>query len=213
MLKCRAGGIKMKSKSTEKSKYPLYLNAFINALEEYKENLDQNQKADPTKIIFYGVKLINSMPEPEDREGVLNDFQLATAITDCIAELTPREFTNVFPINKDFKGHKYELKDYFYTRDYLDGLEMDEPIGDKVFEFLWEYHNWDITHFVLNKIGYMSDLRQYDGHLSMMEEFMASQGMATANTFKNSKGEVLYVRNGKLEVLKKMKHKFLKLIK
>lgn len=62
-------------------------------------------------------------------------------------------------------------------------------------------------------MGYMDDLRQHNGYLSTIEEFMASQGVKTANTFKNSKGEVLYVRHGKPEVIKKAKSKHLMLVK
>ncbi len=59
----------------------------------------------------------------------------------------------------------------------------------------------------------MSALRRAEGHLDMMEEFMASQGMETPNTFKNSKGEAMYIRHGKPEKIHVTESNHLKVMK
>lgn len=79
--------------SNNQIKYPLYLKAFIKALEEYK----QNEKDKPLikKIVFYGVNIVNMLPEPNKAtyfNEAINNFQFSTAITDFIGQLTPREF-------------------------------------------------------------------------------------------------------------------------
>ena len=53
----------------------------------------------------------------------------------------------------------------FYTKEYIDSLEVDKPIGaeDKVLEFLWEYHNWDITEFVVESMSCISDYNRLQG--------------------------------------------------
>ncbi|TYR78438.1 phage infection protein [Priestia megaterium] len=192
-----------------KDKYSLYLQAFINAVNEYKNSADQ----DATKVILYGVKLINSEPKAEGYDEALSGFQLASTIKELMGQLTPAQFMNIFPIEKDFKGHKWETKDYFYTIDYIKTLDANKPIGEGILEFLWEYTNWEITIFNVEIMGYLNTLRQHEGHLNMMEEFMALQGMNTVNTFKNRKGEVLYVRHGKTETVQKPRSKHLIVIK
>ena len=69
--------------------------------------------------------------------------------------LKPKEFMELYPIPKEYDGHKYEIKDYFYTRDYIKGLEQENPIGTEVFNLLWEYQNRDLIHFNVNFMEYM----------------------------------------------------------
>lgn len=61
--------------------------------------------------------------------------------------------------------------------------------------------NRDIHDFFVKSVINLSDLRQYEGHLNMFEEFMASQGMDTPNTFKDNKGKVMYVKDGKPQAI------------
>lgn len=197
------------SKTIQKNKYHLYLNALINAVNEYKDNTDQ----DVTKVIFYGVKIINSGRGAKGYNEALSCFQLASVIKELMGKLTPAQFMNIFPIEKDFKGHKWEMKDYFYTMDYINTLDTNKPIGEEILNFLMEYTNREITFFNVEVTGCLSTLRQHDGHLDIFEEFIASQGKETENTFKNSKGEVLYIRHGKPEKLQKIKSKHLTIIK
>lgn len=151
------------------------------------------------RVVLYGVKMINRMPESVNMNDCKICFDISSYIKDCVGFLTPNEFMTVFPVAKDFDGHKYEIKDYFYTMDYINKLDRNKPINEQVdpLEFLWEYQNWEVHHFNIEVMRYLSNLRQADGHLGLFEEFMAAQGMETNNTFKNTKGEAMYVRNGK----------------
>lgn len=193
----------------KKGRYPIYLNAFANALNEYKNY----ESVGPAKVVFYGVKVINSKPEADGYKETLSDFQLGSAIIDFMSQLKPTQFINIFPIEKDYKGHKTEMKDYFYTRDYINTLDQEKPIGENILEFLWEYMNWEVAHFNVEIMGYMSYLRRNEGYLDPLEEFMATQGMETPNTFKNSKGKTMYVRHGKPVSVEQSKPGRFKLIK
>ena len=73
--------------------------------------------------------------------------------------------------------------------------------------------NRDIMDFAVQGMVAMSAIRRFDGHLDLMEEFMAQQGMDTENTFKNGKGEVMYVRHGKPIKLKLNKKQHLHIVK
>ena len=56
--------------------------------------------------------------------------------------LTLRNFVTTFPVDKYYKGAKWEEKDYFYTMEVLKDMDWDKPIGrDKLSELLWDYEN------------------------------------------------------------------------
>lgn len=184
---------------TNNNKYLLYLNAFNRKIiNDFQEDVKDDHFK---QVIFYGVKLINEMPKAKTYDDELAIFQTISALKDLIKQLTPNEFMNMFPVEKDFKGYKYEMKDYYSSMEYVNTLDLNKPLGDNVLMLLGEYMNRDIHSFFVKSVINLSHLRQYDGHLDMFEEFMAAQGMETPNTFKNNKGEAMYIRNGKPEAI------------
>lgn len=108
---------------------------------------------------------------------VKNEFQLIEMICDMVGAFTPREFMNMFPIEKTFDGERYQWKDYFYTRNYIERFGMDKLIGDKASEFLMEYQNWDITHFMVYWMEVVSQMNILQGGKDILLEFMEEQGV------------------------------------
>lgn len=200
----------------------MYLNAYCNTLEDYKNAHDENPNQDFNdiikKLIIYGVKAFNTKPESEyiEWEEAEKDFQFVSIIKSLMATLTPGEFVNLFPVEKEYKGHKYGMKDYFYTRDYLKDLDFDKPIGqDKILDFLWEYQNWEITDFNVEIMECISRLRQLDGEPSLAEEFADTMGLKTYTMNTDDKGREYLFDNetGKTAMVKKPRPKYLKVIK
>lgn len=173
-----------------------YINACMRSIKNHYEALGNKDKEAITRVVFYGIKTMIQKTEASDHEEALSDFEMIGALKQFIGELTPNEFMNMFPISKVYDGDRYEIKDYFYTRDYINKMDKEAPIGDKALELLMEYTNDDIDKFNLRSVMTLSALRRYDGHLDLMEEFLAADGMDTPNTFKNTKGEPMYVRHG-----------------
>ncbi|GAB6178974.1 hypothetical protein JCM14036_02930 [Desulfotomaculum defluvii] len=198
------------------TKHQLYLNAFFKEMEAV--DIQDPNPASVKKLVFYGVKAVNTKKDqPTITTKVAETkFQFVNLIQGLIGLLKPSEFTNLFPISKDYSGQKYQIKDYFYTRDYLMSLP-DEPIGDieKVMEFLWEYHNWEVSEFVIHTLGCASDLRQMNGQPSIMEEFCAENEIKTYTMHTNQKGKKFLVDNetGKSLKVKRKVPRYLKLIK
>lgn len=182
----------MKTRSNE-AMYDLYLKSFLNAARAYADNPDRNPASYVKKIIFYGVRMVNTRPERKTvtREEAMHDFQFAETIQALIGTLTPGAFVTLFPIAKEFDGHRYQTKDYFYTRDYIRALQAGKAISDSVpvIEFLWEYHNWEISCYVVNVFGYIDNLRRLEGQPSMMEEFCNKNGIKTYTMFTDIKGK------------------------
>jgi hypothetical protein len=55
-------------------------------------------------------------------------------ILSSIGSLKPAELVNIFPIEKTYDGDRWGVKDYFYTRDYLNTLDPDKPIGENALD-------------------------------------------------------------------------------
>lgn len=193
------------------SKHDLYVKAFLNtvASDDY-ESTDSIKK-----MIFYGVKAINSIPDRNVKYLRCN-FQFIETIQQMMGTLKPLEFVNIFPITKEYDGSKYQTKDYFYTRDYIKTLP-DEPIGDadSVINFLWEYQNNDIRFFVVNMFGAVSDLRKSQGQPGIMEEWCAENGIKTYTMHTDQKGKEFMVDNetGKSFRIKRKMPRYLRLIR
>lgn len=198
-------------RGAQMSKYSLYLKAFRNVL--YK-HIESSKDMDSIKqIVFYGVKMFNDSPKAMSYGEAFYNFQLASYIQKLTSLLTPKDFMNIFPIEKDFKGYKCETKDYFYTMDYINKLDQDKPIGEEITEFFWEYQNWEITLFNVHILNLMSDVRRYEGKTSLAEEWSVMNGIQTYTLHKDNKGiEFLIDKEGKATRVQKPKPKHLKLV-
>jgi len=210
----RVNGLKPKRRSIDKHVY--YLNAFIRVLKESTENPGV-YGIEPylERMAFYGLKTVITSPEPTTKEEAVSDFELISIVRSFMSRLTLRRFMNLFPIEKNYDGYKYEMKDYYSTLEAIEelGLQQNELIGDKLEDLLWDYMNDDIREFEVKSLTTISKIRRFEGHLHLFEEFMAANGYDTQNTFKNSKGQAFYVRNGKPEKIKMLNKSHLQVVK
>ena len=166
-----AGGKKAKPDFVE-----LYSNAMMRTLERQKEAPEDKQAK--LRGIFYGVKLIGVTDNRHlSAEGAYSRFWLIESIKASMKEITPRELMQLFPVKKEYNGHKWGSKDYFYTMDVLRQYGLDKPLGGAVDDLLWNYMNSDIGEFVVASIGAMDELRRHSGEQSLIEEFAEKNGM------------------------------------
>nr|DAT54052.1 MAG TPA: hypothetical protein [Caudoviricetes sp.] len=201
------------------SKYDLYLNAYIRTVKNFDPYKDNSTDA-IKKAVFYGVKAINNKPKREHliEEEIVNEFNFISGVKALMSVLTPKEFTNMFPIEKDYDGDKYQMKDYFYTRDYISKLDSNRPIGndERILEFLWEYHNWDISFFVIASTRCISDYNRLHGEPTFMDDFAETMGLDTYTVYRDDKGNDFIIDDGrtvKLEKPKPRRPKHFKVIK
>lgn len=199
----------------ELEKHKLYGVAYRRVLDEAVAQMEDGEKRNIEKIIWYGVRYLTTMPDYKDYEFDINSFNLISGIKGLMSSMTLQQFKNVFPIKKDFNGARWGVKDYFYTMEYIKriGLEPNDLLGDFALELLANYWNDDIGNLYAKSLAIMSSIRRHEGHLSLFEEFMAQQGQDTPNTFKNSKGQAYYVRQGKPVKVQMRKPNHLKTIK
>lgn len=132
------------------------------------------------KYIFLNVKRFATERNNEKKytyEQLDNRIQFMFYLTDLMGRLTPVEFMRMFPIIKEYNGKKYGTKDYFSTMEEVSKYSQEEPIGDKISEFLMEYYNWDIMKFEVVKLCTMSKMRRMQGKLGIMEQFAEDNGI------------------------------------
>lgn len=127
------------------------------------------------KILYILIKMIGKETgnmKSQDSDFVYSMFNLLSIVKGIVGEYTPREFMRLFPIQKDYDGEKYQVKDYFYCMEYINCIGMDEKIGEKATEFLMEYWNRDINFYMVTWMGVVSamDIIQ-TGRDSMMDFF------------------------------------------
>ncbi len=192
-------------------KEQLYLQALANVLKTANETQDYT-KENIKKIVIYGVKYTNT----HCLVGVAETFyNLVIEIHDFIGFLTPNEFMNIFPVEKEYNGHKYECKDYFYTMEYLNTLERDKPIKDQnidngsVIGFLWEYHNWEVRRFTVALTTAIERMQMVQGLPTMFD----SLGIETQTLYESNGSQFLLNANGRTTALRKPLPKYLRQLK
>lgn len=202
------------------AKYDLYMRAYTRELDEFTEAVEAGETPETKPVIIrlvhYGVKAIINKKELDyiDRIEREAHFNSILAIRTMMATLTPNEFMRVFPIEKDYKGHRWGFKDYFYTKAYIQGLDSNKPIGENIDEFLWEYHNWDIAEFVVRSMSCISDLRRLDGQSTFMDDFVETMDIDTLSLYTDDQGKQFIVdKYGRTSRVAKPRPRHLKLIK
>ena len=150
------------------------------------------------QLIYYYVKEIplrynehsNVSGHITDRKD-LDDLYTTIEYTDhLISQITPRELTQIYPIEKSYDGNKYGTVDYFSTMDQLEEFGMDEPITeDKVMDVLFGYDNIHILKYMSIKLSVISGLRRCEGHPGLAEEFFVPLGVRMIKTMTDADGK------------------------
>lgn len=164
------------------SKYQVYqraLKRFTNAvIEDYaEENTSVNQIQ---KFIFLNVKMIAVSKHVGDENNILLSMQpmerydYLECIVQTIGMLTPRQLIEIFPIDKIYNGDKNEMKDYYYTMEEINKIGLDNLIGNKSLELLWDYENNDLRKFLVETVSAMNLVNMYRGGIDAWDYILNS---------------------------------------
>lgn len=170
---------------------------YQNAIDKAMEGNKGKQFADCTqegliKIALSGVKYINSLHEikmenertdtgyTESLEESKAKFNLIDAIFTVMGYIKLKNLIITFPVTKNFDGHKWESKDYFYTMGVLSKMDWDKPVGcDEVFDFLWDYENEDLRNVCIDYMCAMSAVYRSQTGKGIAEQFCEDHGTGT----------------------------------
>src|SRR5699024_595090 len=161
------------------------MNSYI-ALEQFARELRNNEYIEDEfdfekhkRVIFWGVKTLgfdsDTLYESSNANEKLTLYQF---LSELIDRITPRQLMTVFPIEKEYDGRKYEMKDYFYSIEKCKEHGLDVPIGNS-FDFLWDYHNRDTGGFIVKYMSTLSDVTKYATGQGLMETYLAEIGVTT----------------------------------
>lgn len=199
--------------------YERMLGGLMDEIDEVDGELFKDLSPDiKTKIVYTLTMFLLTEYTPEDIEGKTSDmrFRIYNALFSFMGELYPAEFERIFPIEKDFDGHKYECKDYFYTKKILNSMPQDKPIGeDNITRLLWDYQNPFTRELLVSYLHVIDDLRSLQGKPSMMEEFAQQNGIRTYTKFTSPNGRE-YMRDndtGKTFRVRKPRPEHLRIVK
>lgn len=212
-----------KKQKVQKDLRLVKLEAFTRFLNQHNwQNLEELEKENGLeKFIYLGVNHIRSLSK-DFLKGLSPDiigmeFVYSEELLKAMGHLTPIRFQQLFPIEKRYDGARYDIKDYFYTKELMDKLPENQPIGDfeTMFHLLWDYQNIVLEEFLLQYMGIISLLRQLQGGQDPLVEFLHKEGVPTYTCHEkegyisnNLTGEV-----SKLKKAKKRRPKFLKVVK
>lgn len=129
------------------------------------------------KILYLQIKYIEAVNREKSqsddiafyKKSPMERFKLLDAIVKMVGMLKPTELLEMFPVDKYYKGHKIQFKDYFYTMKEINKLDPDEPIGEKAFELLWDYQNWTLSFFLIEVMSTMNLVGMYQGKADMID--------------------------------------------
>jgi len=118
----------------------------------YGKTVGRKVSKDDVKIIIFSeIKAFNSHDfKKQFSENEKKKYMIG--LLGLIEELTPREFTRLFPIDKRYDGNRYETKDYFSTVEYINSIGWDTNI-DSAIGFLMEYMCHDTMIFTVTAMG------------------------------------------------------------
>lgn len=166
-----------------KSKYELYKNAYEKAVSKLlecerfvvNENLSKQEKSklkDLTiKMMYYGVKTIENMPNDNSEVDEIRLQSIINSTRNLLGMLTINELLQLFPIEKEYDGKKYETKDYFSTIEFIKKYDWNKMISDNIHDVLWGYYNWTLMHFDINCLMLLDNSRKRNGQEGLMESF------------------------------------------
>ena len=196
-----------------------YHNAIYKAMSANKgKQIKDYPQEDLMKIALAGIKYINFIREikrenarvgtdyTESLEESKSVFDLIDAVFMIMGYIKLKNLVVTFPITKDFNGHKWKCKDYFYTMEVLSKMDWNKPIGrDKVFDFLWDYENDDLRDVCVEYMCAMSKLCQSQTGKGITEQWFEDMGIGTYTVDKEI-GIVKDNQTGNITKLKKSSH-------
>jgi len=158
----------------------LYHRAYLRKLNSLMESDESYAGSELMSVVFLGVKAVitsRGTDDPKNIQALNYKFQELELIKALMAFMTPRQFLTTFPVIKEYDGARYQLKDYFSTLEMVRTMDLDEPIGEEIDDFLWDYRNRDTELFQLEVFGVISDLARAKGIPTPMEKFAAKNSI------------------------------------
>lgn len=194
-------------KKSYKPSYDNYLNALIRVYERFLENPERLFNNEKDKMMYLLIKIIglrSANIRNMSEEQIRDMYGKVELVNGIIAQHTPNEFMQMFPISKTYDGEKSGCKDYFYCMENIEKKGIEEPIGEDVLSFLWDYVNFDINFYLVGVTGIISAMSTISGGSDPFLDFLSDEGIPTYTHYEN---EGIMIKNSTEKVVKVRKTK------
>ena len=187
-----------------------YLQSMLKASKNSKDKFSDLSQDVLRKIGFAGIKYMGSFRDVKryDKENIYNRdnhlmFSMMDFLFEILENMTLKTFVNTFPITKDYDGHKWDSKDYFFTMDVLSKMDWDKPIGKgNISDLLWDYQNDDLREAYVEYMCIVNALYREQNGKGIGEKFCEDNGIGSY-TINNETGVVRDNQTGHTTRLKK----------
>lgn len=153
-------------------------------------------------------------------DDLIELFQLYNLIVSQIGLFTPKEIMTMFPILKTYEKRtptkpEPDFKDYISVYQTIqENFHIDKPIGEKAILFLMEYANPYLEQFAIKIMLLTSHIKRLQTGTSPLEDFAKENNISIYRETKDTKGNSIFIdKNGKVEKFKKVKPKYIKIVK
>ncbi len=165
------------------------------------------------QYVYLCTKIVSKLDDvwnTNNPETIEAGFDTIEFVSHVLQYFTPCEFMQMFPVRKDYDGHKYGAKDYFSTMKAIKEIGLHEKLGDSVEHFLFAYCNDDIDDYMVTWMGIVNRMHQLHGGRDILVEFMEEQGVYP-QTFHKENGYLVDDETGEKFELQKPTQKVKKL--
>ena len=170
-----------------------------------EEIIKETTKENLSRFVFSYGRVLITFYELDDLASVESFFEAFELWKQAACLLTYRElFTTVYPIDKHYDGYKYEIKDYWSTKEYIEENinDLNETVEEDVLmELIMEYHNSDLFRIAMRYVKAIDFYHECKYGFTVMDEFLDSVGAISIP--RDSKGNLIGIVDGK--VVKKPK--------
>ena len=182
----------------------------------YKRFMESQDRTDLLKAVNHGVRCADT----DDIRAASFELRniVFSSVMYILGQITPRELMQVFPVSKEYDGHRWECKDYFYTMKELKAHGLDKPLGggrEGVLGILWDYMNDTTRMFLVGYTGVMSDIYRMETGKGIMETWLEENGVKPRiiHTDERTGKQYLYDgETGKTMPVTKKRPRYLKLL-
>ena len=173
-----------------------YLRFDRHILRIVKNTIDDYQKDETDRtvlkrlVLWTGRELVYER-EHRDYYTTENLYNVSELYKSLVAELTYKEFMEIYPIDKRYDGAKTETRDYYSTMEFLSDIDLDSQIGNKeqVMDLFWDYSNWELLDVASASMCAMSAMSRKLLGVDPTEAFFTKE----ENYAHDSKGNIIGV--------------------
>lgn len=178
-----------------------YLMTANKALEE----LDKDKtKESMMKYVFNYGRAFICCYDIDRIEEMENLFECFETWKQAACMLTYRELFTIYPIEKDFDGYKYGMKDYWSSKEFIEESidDLDEFVEEDVLmEIIMECDNNDLFRIAMRYVEIIEFFHAHKWGFTVLDEFLDSVGVEPIP--RDSQGNLIGIVDGK--VVKKPK--------